>query len=66
MAQSDQDWVKEYGSGGMTVPNVPTPKKPKKKDEDEEEQASTLTKARRAIPSGNYPRPRLGGLTVGS
>lgn len=63
MAQSDQDWVNDYAKGESTPKpcktcgQLPTPKK-------EEEEPSTLPKARRALPSGNYPRPRLGGMTV--
>lgn len=63
MAQSDMDFIKEYGKDeqkpaascphcGQPTP-APQPKQP-----------STLPDARRAFDSGSYPRPRLGGMTV--
>ncbi len=64
MAQSDQDWVNDYAKGESTPKDTckscgqPMPQDKKKKE------PSTLPEARRALPSGNYSRPRFGGLTV--
>ncbi len=63
MAQSDYDFTVQYGKGGQKEEEScktcgqPMPKAAPK-------QPSTFADQRRTENSGNYPRPRFGGMTV--
>jgi hypothetical protein len=60
---SDQEWLEQYAKGGQQQPQTCTscgqPMPPK-----QEQQPSKFYQQRRTEDSGNYPRPRLGGMTV--
>ena len=60
----DRAWLENYAKGGsqggFQLPKPPA--RPKKKEDDEE--PSKFYQQRRTQDSGDFPRPRLGGMTV--